>query len=99
MVVGLVIALALERLTDTLLQTARRRMIIAAVRHVVGKVALAGGKGLWLVVRIAIAAAVAQLFHQRRRRIAKSQRHLQGAVALDVLASLIEGGIDGVALR
>ena len=72
-------AQALERLADALLEPTRRRMIIAAIRHVIGKVALAGGEGLRLIVRIAVAAAVAKLLHESRRRIAQPQGHLQGA--------------------
>ena len=59
-----VCAARVERLGDALLEAARRRMIIAAIRHVVGKIALAGRVGFRLIVRVAIAAAVAEFLHQ-----------------------------------
>ena len=85
----------LERFADALLEAARRRMIIAAIRHVIGKIALAGRVGLRLIVRIAVAAAIAKILHESRRRITQPQGHLERAEGLDVLARSKQGAHDG----
>ena len=102
---GLAAALAVpsaaprQRLADLDLEAARRRRIVAPVRHLVRQIALAGGIGVRLVVRVAIALAVADLLHQPGRRIAQAQRHLERPVLLHVRARLAEGDVDRVALR
>ena len=62
------VALAQRRqpLADALLDAALGRLVEARVRHVVGQVALARGVRVRLVVRVAIALAVAELLHQLR---------------------------------
>ena len=75
------------------------RLVPRHVGHVVGKIALAGGVRVLLVVRVAIALAVAEVLHQLRRRVAQAQRHRARAVLGDERARRAVGRVDGVRLR
>ena len=50
-------------------------------------------------MRVAVAAAVLEVFHQARRRIAQAQRYRAGAVLLHERARRVVGGVDRVGLR
>ena len=88
-----------ERLADLDLQTARRRHVVAPLRHAFGQIALAGRIRVGLIVRVAVALAVAELLHQPRRRVAQVQRHLERAELGGILHGCAERGVDRVALR
>ena len=90
---------ALERLGDLDLEPARHRLVITRRLHVVGEVLLARRDRVGLVVRVAIALAVAEALHQPRRRIAQVQRHVERAALLRIGHRGLERDVDGVALR
>src|SRR5262245_3009957 len=73
------------------------RLVESAADQLVGQMLLIGDPAL-LVVRVLIAAAVAELLHQRRRRVADHQRRRQAAGALGLVERGAEAAIDGVAL-
>ena len=67
--------------------------------HFRRQVALSGGVGLWFVVRVAVACAVAFVFVDGSRRVAQVQRY----GVRRVIAHVLEGGfhrlVAGVAFR
>ena len=67
-------------------------------RHAVGKIVLAGGVGIGLVVRVAIILAVAQILHQPRRRVAQVQRHRARPVFGDERARRVVRDVHRIAL-
>ena len=56
------------------------------------------GDAARLVVRVAVVGAVAELLHERRRRVADHERRRQAAAPLDLLARLPEPEVHRVAL-
>ena len=68
-------------------------------RHAVGQVVLARRVGVLLVVRVAVALAVAEVLHELRRRVAQVQRHRPRAVLRDERARRIVGLVDRVRFR
>ena len=84
---------------DPDLEPARHRLVVARRLHAVGKVLLARGVGIGLVVRVAVALAVAERLHEPGRRIAQVQRHVERAVLLRVGHRRAERHVDRIALR
>ncbi len=59
-------------------------MIIRTIIHVVGKIFHTGRDRTFLIVRVAIVFAVAELLHQSRRRVAEMHGHFHGPEVLRV---------------
>src|SRR6266496_4792864 len=92
-------AKSLELFADLRLEPAIGGLVPCHIGHAVGKIALSGGVGTLLVMRVAIALAVIQLFHELRRRIAQPQRHRPRAVFGNESACLAIRRVDGIRFR
>src|SRR6516162_11022230 len=88
-----------ERLADFQFQPARYRTLVSPIRKFIRQVTLPGGEGIRLIVRIAIAAAEAQILHQPRGRVAQPQWYIQRTELRHILHRLAHRDIHGVALR
>src|SRR5687768_10706911 len=86
---------ALEPVFQFCLETACGRLVEALTLHAVRKIMLSG-KGLFLIVIVGVAAAIALLLHQPRRRVENMFRGRKRATLLRRLLGCAEGAVRGV---
>src|SRR3984957_20584543 len=91
------LAARVQRLADLDLQSARHRHIVVPVRHLVGKVSLAGRVAARFIMRIAITLAIADFLHQAGRRVAQMQRHFERTQAGGIGRRRIVGRVHRIA--
>ena len=73
-------------------------MVINLLFHIIWEVGFAGRKRAFLVVGVAVILAVAEFFHQLRRRVADVHRHFECAEFACVFHCETEGLVHRVAL-
>jgi len=84
---------------DLRLEAALGRLVPPGRLHAFGKIRLPRGVGIGLVVRVAVAFAVAEVLHQPGRGVAQVHRHRPRRVRRDEIAGRIIGVVDRGGLR
>src|SRR5690606_39634808 len=90
---------SLHCFADLDLEASRHRAIVFALGHAFGEVFLSRREGIGLIVRIAVALAVAELLHQAGRRIAQMHRDFERTVLRCLFHCFAERRVDSLAPR